>query len=98
MQIRSPSGSNGLYILKINPDIKKQPVSTSCSFYLVFSNLIRDVKENIHENDISIALHNKIRIFQIEKQWVVGYTNIVSIYVTYFSFFACLFEALSYFF
>ena len=25
MQIRSPSGSNGGYILKINPDMKKQP-------------------------------------------------------------------------
>ena len=25
LQIRSPSGSNGLYILKINPDMKKQP-------------------------------------------------------------------------
>ena len=25
LQIRSPSGSNGWYILKINPDMKKQP-------------------------------------------------------------------------
>lgn len=49
LQIRSPSGSNGWYIPKINPGIKKQPVSTSCSFYLVFSNLICDEKENIHE-------------------------------------------------
>ena len=88
LQIRSPSGSNCLYIPKINPGMKKQPVSTSCSFYLVFSNLIRDEKKKSTKYDISIAMHKKVRIIQIEKQWVVGYTNIVSIYVTYFSFLA----------
>ena len=45
-------------------------------------------KKKSTKYDISIAMHKKVRIIQIEKQWVVGYTNIVSIYVTYFSFLA----------
>ena len=38
LQIRSPSGSNGWHILKINPDMKKQPALLQAAYGVIYSN------------------------------------------------------------
>ena len=38
MQIRSPSGSNGWHIPKINPDMKKQPALLQAAYGEIYSN------------------------------------------------------------